>query len=99
MARFFNFVEYLPCEIYHLPVRFNLNPNIGGFMKALEYLKSKNMTITQFCTIVNYERKHLTDVLKRRARASRRMINAIVEASNGELQTSDFLMVERDMNK
>ncbi len=65
--------------------------------KVEQFLKSKNLSIAKFSKKINYEKKHLGNVLARRSKASMRMVNAIIHASDGAFDVSDFILSDREL--
>lgn len=61
-------------------------------VKIFKYLKEKGIPISKFAKMIGYQRVNLSLVMKRQKSGSRRMIRAIIDATGGEVDESDFII-------
>lgn len=60
--------------------------------RTIKYLKSQGMTITSFSKKTGVSPIFLSYILKKRRPASPRMVRLLIEATNGALDESDFII-------
>jgi len=64
-----------------------------------KHLKSKNISLCKFAEMIKFDRSQVSHVARRTRPGSRRLIRAIVEATEGACQESDFIMSEKKAGK
>ncbi len=57
-----------------------------------EYLKKNRYTMTNFASIINYDRATIYQIIQGRRKAGRKLINIIMEFTKGEVSEEEILI-------
>lgn len=60
-------------------------------MELRLYLKKNRLTVNEFCEKVNYSRTHVSAVINKRFRPSKKLAKLIEQATNGEVTMEEIL--------
>ena len=63
-------------------------------MDLKDYLYLKRMTIQEFSELIGYSRNHLSGIINKRLKPTRKMAQYIEKMTNGEVKAEDLLKGE-----
>lgn len=67
-------------------------------MDLRQYIKKEGLFIKDFSEMVNYDRTTIQKVMTGERKPGRKLINAIIAATNGEVTKEDILKLLKDNN-
>jgi DNA transposition AAA+ family ATPase len=68
-------------------------------MKLDEFIDTRKMTITRLADDIGYSRTHLTEVLNGRKRPGKKLIKALMQATNGKANLEGLLNAYKDRHQ